>query len=65
MLELNYSKYYSPLGDIFIGFLGDKIFGIEFGGLTEDDFVFNTYQLYPKCELKRKDILSGKTDPAG
>ena len=41
MLSFNYCKYYSPLGDIFIGFIYDKIIRIEFGGLTEDNFILN------------------------
>ena len=58
MLSLNYCKYYSPLGDIFIGFFGDKIIKIEFGGLTEDDFILNMNKLYPNYRLKKKNVLS-------
>jgi len=56
MRTLYYCKYYSSIGDIFIGFIGDGIFRIKFGKLTEEHFIWKLMNLYPNYSMKRGKV---------
>jgi len=65
MNTIYYSKYCSPIGNVFIGYLEDDIFKISFGKLKEKDFVWEIMLIcsnYNIFNVKKRVLTSSIKD---